>query len=88
MIVLVITGPQYHRIHHSFQLEHLDKNFAAFFPIWDILFGTYYHPGKDEFPSTGLLSGETYSNLWLASTLPFREWMGKQYLGTWLKKFG
>ena len=85
---LVITGPQYHRIHHSFQLEHLDKNFAAFFPIWDILFGTYYHPGKNEFPSTGLLSGETYSNLWLASALPFREWMGKHYLGTWLKKFG
>lgn len=84
----VITAPQYHRIHHSFQSEHLDKNFAAFFPLWDIVFGTYCHPGKNEFPPTGILTGETYNNLWLASVLPFKEWMGQQYLGTWLKKIG
>lgn len=84
----VVTAPQYHRIHHSFQAEHLDKNFAAFFPLWDIVFGTYCHPSKNEFPPTGLLSDENYNNLWLASILPLREWMGKQYLGTWLRKIG
>ena len=82
----IVTAPQYHRIHHSFQTKHLDKNFAAFFPFWDIVFGTYCHPGKNEFPATGLLTGDNYNNLWLASILPFREWMGKQYLGTWLRK--
>jgi sterol desaturase/sphingolipid hydroxylase (fatty acid hydroxylase superfamily) len=29
----VVVGPQYHRIHHSFAPEHIDKNFTAFFPI-------------------------------------------------------
>ncbi|CCQ62422.1 sterol desaturase family protein [Crocosphaera watsonii] len=71
----VITGPQYHRLHHSFQPEHLDKNFAAFFPLWDIVFKTYYHPRRDEFPPTGLTTGEVYNNLWEASLLPFREWL-------------
>ncbi|MEB3356608.1 MAG: sterol desaturase family protein [Synechococcales bacterium] len=77
----IVTGPQYHRIHHSFQDAHLDKNFAAFFPIWDIVFGTYHHPLQGEFPATGLASGETYDNLWLATILPFREWLGPNYLG-------
>ena len=76
----VITGPQYHRLHHSFQTEHLDKNFAAFFPLWDIIFGTYYHPRHDEFPATGLTTGETYNNLWEANLLPFRGWLGFRYL--------
>jgi sterol desaturase/sphingolipid hydroxylase (fatty acid hydroxylase superfamily) len=49
----VLTGPQLHRIHHSIEKQHQDKNFAQFFPLFDILFGTYYHPHKDEFPKTG-----------------------------------
>lgn len=82
----VITGPQYHRIHHSFEAEHLDKNFSAFFPLWDIIFGTYYQPHSGEFPRTGLASGKTYNNLWVATLLPFREWLGSQYLGRCLRK--
>ena len=27
----VLVSPQYHRIHHSFKEEHLDKNYAVFF---------------------------------------------------------
>jgi hypothetical protein len=34
--------------------RNIAKNFVAFFPIWDILFGTYYHPARDEFPPTGV----------------------------------
>ena len=82
----IVTGPQYHRIHHSFQTDHLDKNFAAFFPFWDIVFGTYYHPRRGEFPTTGLADGETYNNLWVATILPLREWIGPQYLGRYLGK--
>jgi sterol desaturase/sphingolipid hydroxylase (fatty acid hydroxylase superfamily) len=59
----VIVGPQRHRIHHSFAPEHIDKNFAAFFPIWDILFGTYYPAKKGEFPPTGLTDKHNYNNL-------------------------
>ena len=50
----VFVGPQLHRIHHSIEPRHRDKNFAAFFPVWDILFGTYYRPRADEYPATGV----------------------------------
>lgn len=50
----LIYGPQTHRIHHSIKPEHHDKNFAVFFPIWDIVFGTYYHPKPGEFAETGV----------------------------------
>jgi len=53
-----INSPQWHRIHHSIQPEHHDKNFAAIFPIWDVIFGTAWIPGKDEFPKPGLVPGE------------------------------
>jgi sterol desaturase/sphingolipid hydroxylase (fatty acid hydroxylase superfamily) len=82
----VVTEPQHHRIHHSFQDKHIDKNFAAFFPFWDIVFGTYYRSGQGEFPATGLHTGENYNNLWVAAMLPFREWSGPNYFGAWMKK--
>ena len=50
----VVTGPQYHRIHHSIEAKHLGKNYAAFFPIWDWIFGTYCRPARGEWPETGL----------------------------------
>lgn len=49
------TGPQYHRIHHSIEVPHQDKNFSTHFPIWDLLFGTYYRPSPDEYPKTGVV---------------------------------
>jgi len=51
-------GPQLHRIHHSRLPQHRDKNFCSRFPLWDILFGTYYAPASDEYPPTGV-PGET-----------------------------
>jgi sterol desaturase/sphingolipid hydroxylase (fatty acid hydroxylase superfamily) len=50
----ILSEPRYHRIHHSIELKHRDKNFAFQFPIWDVLFGTSYFPARDEFPRTGL----------------------------------
>lgn len=82
----LVTGPQYHRIHHSFQNEHLDKNFSAFFPLWDIIFNTYHHPRRGEFPATGLASSEDYNHLWLANFLPFRAWLGPNYLRLYPRK--
>ena len=49
----IICGPHVHRIHHSNLSRHLDRNFAQFFPIYDVLFGTYYGPARNEFPATG-----------------------------------
>lgn len=82
----VIVGPQHHRIHHSFAPDHIDKNFAAFFPIWDIVFGTYCTPKKGEFPATGLTTHCNYNNILVATILPFREWFSPRYLGVLKRK--
>jgi sterol desaturase/sphingolipid hydroxylase (fatty acid hydroxylase superfamily) len=70
----VIVGPQHHRLHHSYQPEHIDRNFAVFFPLWDMIFGTYYVARSGEFPPTGLASQENYNDLRLAFILPFQAW--------------
>jgi sterol desaturase/sphingolipid hydroxylase (fatty acid hydroxylase superfamily) len=46
--------PQSHRVHHAVDPRYHNENFADALPLFDILFGTYCHPGKDEFPATGL----------------------------------
>jgi sterol desaturase/sphingolipid hydroxylase (fatty acid hydroxylase superfamily) len=43
-----------HRIHHSLEERHFDKNFGAFTTLWDRLFGTWHAPGPDEWPDVGL----------------------------------
>lgn len=45
----VIATPVFHRWHHSREREAWDKNFAGLFPIWDLLFRTYYMP-KGRYP--------------------------------------
>jgi sterol desaturase/sphingolipid hydroxylase (fatty acid hydroxylase superfamily) len=45
---------RYHRIHHSLEEHHFDKNFGAFTTLWDRLFGTHYAPAPDEWPEVGL----------------------------------
>jgi sterol desaturase/sphingolipid hydroxylase (fatty acid hydroxylase superfamily) len=70
----IISGPQWHRIHHSIQPEHRDKNFATFFPFLDIVFGTYYWPARDEYPETGLSDGSSVNFLQQATIEPFRVW--------------
>ncbi len=50
----MLSGPQYHRLHHARNARYGNKNLAAFFPAIDILFGTYVRPESRGFPSTGL----------------------------------
>lgn len=68
------AGPQVHRVHHSRLPQHRDRNFAAFFPLWDVLFGTYFAPARDEFPPTGVDGEKEFRSLGEATILPFREW--------------
>jgi sterol desaturase/sphingolipid hydroxylase (fatty acid hydroxylase superfamily) len=68
----VIANPRTHRIHHSRLPEHSGKNFAAFFPAWDILFGTYLHPRKNETPPTGC--DVRIRRFRDAFAFPFAEW--------------
>jgi hypothetical protein len=74
----VVAGPQLHRIHHSLEPRHRDRNYAAFFPLWDVLFGSYYAPKRDEYPRTGLATGERVTSIGQALWLPFATWFGRR----------
>jgi sterol desaturase/sphingolipid hydroxylase (fatty acid hydroxylase superfamily) len=50
----VVADNRFHRIHHSIEQQHRDKNFGSFTPFWDMLFGTARFPRKNEWPETGL----------------------------------
>lgn len=69
----VLISPNYHRIHHSIELRHRDKNFTNWFPVWDIIFGTVYVPAKGELPATGV-DGVSIRTLPQAFLLPFVNW--------------
>jgi sterol desaturase/sphingolipid hydroxylase (fatty acid hydroxylase superfamily) len=49
-----MVTPQSHRIHHSLNAEHHDKNFGVMFSIWDRLFQTQYLNSRD-YPKTGVI---------------------------------
>lgn len=51
----IVADNRFHRIHHSVEPHHYDKNFGAGTSLWDQLFGTAYFPLADEWPRTGLV---------------------------------
>lgn len=70
----LFVSPQIHRIHHSRLAHHFDKNFAGYFPILDVIFGTYYHPSHDEYPPTGVHGEREMESFGEFLFLPLREW--------------
>jgi sterol desaturase/sphingolipid hydroxylase (fatty acid hydroxylase superfamily) len=70
---LCIQNPQYHRIHHSVEPQHRDKNFCKLLPLFDVIFGTAWKPGKDEYPATGL-EGERATGFVDGLIWPVRHW--------------
>lgn len=45
---------RFHRIHHSLEERHFDRNFGAFTTLWDRAFGTCHMPTPSEWPAVGL----------------------------------
>ena len=37
-------SPVFHRWHHAAEVECQARNFAPMFPVWDLMFGTFYMP--------------------------------------------
>jgi sterol desaturase/sphingolipid hydroxylase (fatty acid hydroxylase superfamily) len=66
-----LNNPRFHRIHHSVEPRHVDKNFADLFPFIDTMFGTVVRPEPRQFPDTGLLSAERPGGIWQALAWPF-----------------
>lgn len=50
----VVIDNRFHRIHHSVEARHVDKNFGILFSFWDGLFGTAHWPERQEWPKVGI----------------------------------
>lgn len=50
----VIVSPAQHQIHHSALPQHIDRNFAEHWALWDWMFGTLYLPKGRETLKFGL----------------------------------
>ena len=68
----LVVDSRYHRIHHSLEPKHFERNFGAATPLWDWLFGTAYFPRPDEWPEVGLAGVEEPATLAEWSALPWR----------------
>ncbi|MCY7280262.1 MAG: sterol desaturase family protein [Sphingomonas bacterium] len=68
----LVVDNRYHRIHHSLEPRHFDRNFGAATPLWDWLFGTAYFPGEDEWPEVGLAEVDEPTSMREWSALPWR----------------
>ena len=88
----VLVTPQYHRVHHSIEERHFDRNFGERLTLWDWLFGTMWL-GFDDYPATGVKgfpipkeSDMTPWGLlrswWRLTLYPFRRmWVERRLLG-------
>ena len=50
----ILVSPQSHRVHHSSEPRHFNRNYGAVLSIWDHFFRIAWHD-KSEYPPTGIL---------------------------------
>lgn len=67
----IVTTPQYHHWHHCEDPAHYGKNFAAVFPVIDMMFGTYYLPGSTWPAGTGVHEAHYPKGFLRQSMYPF-----------------
>jgi sterol desaturase/sphingolipid hydroxylase (fatty acid hydroxylase superfamily) len=67
----LVCDNRIHRLHHSLEVKHRDHNFAAFTPLWDMLFGTF-HP-VDGWPNVGLSDNHEPKNVREYALRPFTQ---------------
>lgn len=70
----LLSGPQWHRLHHGRESRYHNSNYAAFFPFLDVLFGTYLAPERHEWVDTGLEDDRSPRRLLHQAFLP---WLGQ-----------
>ena len=69
-----VMTPQVHHIHHARPQALSCSNYANVFPIWDILFGTYEHPGEQPHFEYGIEEDTIPSDILGQTLAPFGEW--------------
>ena len=67
----VFSLTELHRWHHSRLVHESDHNFGNNLIIWDLLFGTYYHPAEREVETIGLLNPDYPTSYWGMCKAPF-----------------
>jgi sterol desaturase/sphingolipid hydroxylase (fatty acid hydroxylase superfamily) len=58
----VLATPVFHRWHHTSPEEGGNKNFAGTFPVWDLMFGTWYMPEGRLPDNYGIVDQATFPN--------------------------
>jgi sterol desaturase/sphingolipid hydroxylase (fatty acid hydroxylase superfamily) len=48
----VVATPEFHHWHHSTDPDAIDTNYAAFLPVWDLVFGTFFIPRDGRRPDS------------------------------------
>ncbi len=69
-----VMTPQVHHIHHARPQALSCTNYANAFPAWDILFGTYEHPGEQPHFEYGIEENPIPSDILGQTLAPFGEW--------------
>lgn len=68
----IIMTPRLHAVHHAMNREYVDKNFSAWFCIWDRMFGTYQAP----LDSAPIVYGVTIpARTWNPVKIDFMHWV-------------
>jgi len=72
---IVFPSPAHHHVHHSCHPTHIDKNFAFMFPVWDVVFGTYFMPDDNRDVKFGVTEGdgEDLDGVFKLYWVPFRD---------------
>ncbi|MEO7635109.1 MAG: sterol desaturase family protein, partial [Sphingomicrobium sp.] len=73
----VLVDNRFHRIHHSLEPHHHDRNFGICFSIWDRMFGTAYEPRADEWPAVGVAGVAPPRSVREYLMLPLAGWRGE-----------
>ncbi|MCX7295630.1 MAG: sterol desaturase family protein [Hyphomicrobiales bacterium] len=69
----VMAGPVFHRWHHTAADRGGSSNFAGTFPIWDLMFGTWYMPENEMPDAYGVDDKEFPQNFGGQMLYPFRQ---------------
>lgn len=72
----IIASPAFHRWHHTRDEEGLGKNFAGLFPIFDVIFGTFYMPKGKQPQNFGICGERIPEDFWSHLLYPLRNWKG------------
>jgi sterol desaturase/sphingolipid hydroxylase (fatty acid hydroxylase superfamily) len=68
----ILNNPYVHVVHHSSNVEYMDKNHGGMLIIWDRIFGTYQEPIEGLVPKYGVTKGPENLNPILANTHEFQ----------------